>query len=47
MAVIQKTEQDYKIVSDGTGLGGYLSLGITEIGARKYTRRTKTERAFT
>lgn len=33
--LIPETEQDQRSVSDGIGLGGYLSLVITELEARK------------
>lgn len=36
-----ETEQDQKAASDGIGLGGYLSLEITELEAKKTVEQRK------
>lgn len=46
MNVIPDIEQDQRTLSNGIGLGGYLSKGINEMGARKNAGQTEREEHF-
>lgn len=46
MGVLPETELDQRTVSKGIGPGGSLSLGISELGARKNAGQTEKEHAM-
>lgn len=46
MGVILEIEQDQRTVSNGIRLGGSLSLGVREMGARKNAAQRRKEHSM-